>query len=79
MPTLDVRDTSFGIGVEAMKLIIKHTGESRGEKLYTVTDGFESLFSGTIDEVKRFVLIHNRKVRERREAAESVIRALRAG
>ena len=62
-----------------MKMIIKHTGTHRDEKLYTVTDGEENLFSGTIDEVKRFVLIHNRKVKERREAAESTIRALRAG
>ena len=59
-----------------MKIV--YTGTMRGRKLYTVTDGPDRFFTGTIEEVKRFVLIHNAKVRVRRESAETVVAALRS-
>ena len=62
-----------------MTLKITHTGTHRGKKLYTVTDGCDRFFTGTIDEVKRFVLLHNLKVRERREAADALLASVRAG
>lgn len=60
-----------------MKLKITPSGSVRGEKVYTVTDGCDRLFSGTLEEVKRFLVIHNSKVRQRKEAADAFVAALR--
>lgn len=62
-----------------MRLLIKQSGMHRGEKLYTISTGEDPLFTGTLDEVKRFLAIHNGKVRERRRQVEAAEAALRAG
>lgn len=62
-----------------MKMTIKQSGSHRGQKLYIVTDGVDRMFTGTLEEVKSFVLLHNAKVRERQESADAAVRALRAG
>jgi len=60
------------------KLKISQTGSVRGQKLYTVTDGSSRFFTGTLDEVKRFILIHNHKVQEREEAEAAYLAAVRS-
>ncbi len=62
-----------------MKLKITHSGTSKGEKLYSVTDGFDCMFTGHLEEVKRFILIHNAKVQRREAEAAAVVASLRAG
>ena len=62
-----------------MTLKIVYSGTSRGRKIYTVHCEGERYFTGTLEEVKRYILIHKTKVRERREAAEAMIAALKAG
>lgn len=57
---------------------IQYTGTLRGKKLYTVTSGSDRFFTGTLEEVKRFVMIHNAKVRERKEAEMAILAAARA-
>ena len=61
-----------------MKLKITHTGSVRGQKLYTVSDGQDRFFTGTLEEVKRFIILHNRKVGARKQAAEAMIAQLRS-
>lgn len=56
---------------------ITFVGTSRGQKLYAVTSGDSRFFTGTLEEVKRFVLIHNQKVMDRREQAERQTAALK--
>jgi hypothetical protein len=60
-----------------MKMRIVRNGSVRGQKMYTVTDGQDRLFTGALDEVKRFVIVHNEKVRVRREAAEALLASIR--
>lgn len=60
-----------------MTLKITYAGTMRGQKLYTVTSGGDRFFTGTLEEVKRYILIHNTKVRERKEAAQTVIAVMR--
>jgi hypothetical protein len=62
-----------------MNMKIQYSGTMRGKKLYTVTSGSDRFFTGTLEEVKRFVMIHNNKVRERNEAFEAILTAIRAG
>ena len=57
---------------------ITYTGTMRGSKLYTVTDGRDRFFTGTIDEVKRFIMIHNTKVQNRKAAAQALEAALKS-
>lgn len=61
-----------------MNLIIRNAGAQRGVKLYSVYGGADRYFTGTLDEVKRFVAIHYAKIRERREAYEAHLRAIRS-
>lgn len=61
-----------------MKLKITHTGSVRGQKLYTVTDGRDRFFTGTLEEVKRFLVLHNHKVTERKQAAEALLQIIRS-
>lgn len=61
-----------------MKLKITHTGSVRGQKLYTVTDGYDRFFTGTLEEVKRFIVIHNAKVRARKTAADAILQEIRS-
>jgi len=60
-----------------MTLKITYAGTMRGQKLYTVTNGGDRFFTGSLEEVKRYILIHNAKVRERSEAAEAIQNAIR--
>lgn len=60
-----------------MTLKITYAGTMRGQKLYTVTSDGDRFFTGTLEEVKRYILIHNGKVRERQENAEAVLEAIR--
>ncbi|MAG56896.1 MAG: hypothetical protein CMJ83_11435 [Planctomycetes bacterium] len=61
-----------------MTLKITYAGTMRGQKLYTVTSEGDRFFTGTLDEVKRFILIHNTKVRERQDAADALLLSIRA-
>ena len=58
---------------------ITYTGTMRGKKLYTVTSGGDRFFTGTLEEVKRFLVIHNSKVRERQVAFDALLSSIRAG
>lgn len=60
-----------------MTLKITFTGTMRGQKLYTVTSGSDRFFTGTLEEVKRYILIHGAKVRQRRQAADVVTATIR--
>lgn len=62
-----------------MLMRIQYSGTMRGKKLYTVTSGSDRFFTGTLEEVKRFIMIHNGKVRERKENFEAILSAIRAG
>ncbi len=50
----------------------------RGKKMYTVTANGERLFTGAIDEVQRFVEIHEHKIRERDAAEAAILNQVRA-
>ena len=52
---------------------ITYTGTMRGKKLYTVTDGLDRFFTGTLDEVKTYIAIHNQKVKARKDASNAVL------
>lgn len=60
-----------------MTLKITYAGTMRGQKLYTVSSGGDRFFTGNLEEVKRYILIHNSKVRERSEAADALLNAIR--
>ena len=62
-----------------MRITITADGRHRGLELYRVSDGVDRLFTGTLEEVKTFLTIHQAKVRERREAEAALLRAARAG
>ena len=61
-----------------MKLKISYSGTTRGQKLYTVSDGYDRFFTGTLEEVTRYILLHNHKVMEREEAAQALLRKIRS-
>ena len=61
-----------------MTLKIKFAGTTRGKKLYTVSRAGDRFFTGTLDEVKRYIALHNAKVRERKEAADALLREIRS-
>ena len=61
-----------------MTMKIQYAGTMRGKKLFTVTSGSDRFFTGTLEEVKRFVMIHNSKVRERKVALDAILSAIRA-
>jgi len=61
-----------------MTMKITYAGTMRGQKLYTVTSEGDRFFTGTLEEVKRYILIHNAKVRGRQENAEAVLASIRA-
>ena len=50
----------------------------RGERLYTVFGDGERFFTGSMEEVKRYVVIHYAKIRERREAEEAILAKVRS-
>lgn len=62
-----------------MFMKIQFSGTMRGKKLYTVTSGGDRFFTGTLEEVKRFIQIHNHKVKERKDAFEAILSTIRAG
>jgi len=57
---------------------ITYVASLRGKKIYTVTLGPDRLFSGTLEEVKCFIEIHNEKIRQREMAVASLLSAMRA-
>jgi hypothetical protein len=61
-----------------MNLVIKCTGLVRGVRLYSVYGEGDRYFTGSLDEVKRFVTIHYSKIRERREAYEAHLQTVRS-
>ncbi|MAB90044.1 MAG: hypothetical protein CMJ90_11360 [Planctomycetes bacterium] len=60
-----------------MTLKITYAGTVRGKKIYTVTSYGDRFFTGTLEEVKRYILIHNAKVQERKKAADVLTAAIR--
>ncbi len=61
-----------------MTLKITYAGTTRGSKLYTVSKAGDRFFTGTLEEVKRYIVLHSAKVRERKEAADALLRQIRS-
>ena len=61
-----------------MSLKITASKKARGTQLYDVSYDREVYFTGTMDEVKRFIHLHYTKVRERREASEAHLESIRS-
>ncbi|HMS15426.1 MAG TPA: hypothetical protein PKA37_01210 [Planctomycetota bacterium] len=61
-----------------MNLVIKCCDPLRGERLYSVYGDGERFFTGTMDEVKRYVVIHYAKIRERRKVEEAILAKVRS-
>ncbi len=57
---------------------ITYVASIRGKKIYAVILGSDRLFSGTLEEVKCFIEIHNEKIRQREAAEANVLSGLRA-
>lgn len=52
---------------------ITFAGTVRGKRLYTIWDGRQSLFVGTLAEVKRFIVVRTEKLNQRRLAEETLL------
>jgi len=61
-----------------MKMTITHSGSVQGQKVYTVSNGQDRFFTGTLEEVKRYILVHNHKVMERRIVVDALLRTIRS-
>jgi hypothetical protein len=61
-----------------MQLKITYSGTMRGQKLYAVSGGGDRFFTGTLEEVKRYIIIHNEKIRQRRDHEQALLAAMRA-
>ncbi|MSR74044.1 MAG: hypothetical protein EXS14_01020 [Planctomycetes bacterium] len=57
---------------------ITYVASIRGKKMYAVTSKGEHLFTGAIEEVQRFIEIHNAKIRERGALEAALLQQIRA-
>jgi hypothetical protein len=52
---------------------ITYSGTIRGKRLYTIWEGRQSLFVGTLAEVKRFIVVRAEKLAQRRAAEDALL------
>jgi hypothetical protein len=52
---------------------ITYAGTVRGKRLYAIWEGRQTLFMGTLAEVKRFVVVRTDKLTRRREAEAALL------
>ncbi|HYC77038.1 MAG TPA: hypothetical protein VEI02_05360 [Planctomycetota bacterium] len=52
---------------------ITYSGAVRGKRLYTIWEGRQALFMGTLTEVKRFIVVRTEKLDRRREAEAALL------
>lgn len=52
---------------------ITFAGSVRGKRLYAISEGRQTLFMGTLAEVKRFIVVRTEKLVHRREAEAAVL------
>ena len=60
-----------------MSLKITYSGSLRGKRLYTVSDSHETLFTGTLVEVKRYIVVRTEKIQRRAQAEQSYLSQVR--
>ena len=60
-----------------MTLKITYAGSLRGKRLYSVSDGRERLFMGTLPEVKRFIVVRTEKLNRRADAENAYLIQMR--
>ncbi len=60
-----------------MSLKITYAGSLRGKRLYTVSDGRETLFTGTLVEVKRYIVVRTEKLHRRIQAEQAYLTQVR--
>jgi hypothetical protein len=52
---------------------ITFAGTVRGKRLYAIAEGRQTLFVGTLAEVKRFIVVRTEKLVRRREAEAALL------
>lgn len=69
--------SSYPQGRGSPHMKVTFTGTLRGKKIYAVVDGSDRMFSGTLEEVKRYLLVRNHKIRERENALAAHLQQVR--
>ena len=57
---------------------ITYDGTIRGKRLYTIFEGRDRVFTGTLHEVKRYLLVRVEKSKRRIEAEQAYLIAVRS-
>jgi hypothetical protein len=60
-----------------MSLNITYEGTIRGKRLYSIYEGRDRVFTGTLDEVKRYLLVRTEKSHRRIQAEQAYLMAVR--
>jgi hypothetical protein len=60
-----------------MTLKITYSGTVRGKRLYTIYEGRDPVFTGTLHEVKRYLLVRTEKIHRRVTAEQAYLVAAR--
>jgi hypothetical protein len=60
-----------------MTLKISYSGTVRGKRLYTIHEGRDPVFTGTLHEVKRYLLVRTEKIHRRVQAEQTYLAAIR--
>jgi hypothetical protein len=58
-------------------LKITYVGTVRGKRLFTIYEGREPVFTGTLHEVKRYLLVRTEKIHRRVKAERLYLAAIR--
>jgi hypothetical protein len=61
-----------------MTLKITYAGTVRGKRLFTIFEGRDPVFTGTLHEVKRYLLIRTEKAHRRVAAEQEYLAAVRS-
>jgi hypothetical protein len=60
-----------------MTLKITYEGTVRGKRLFTIYEGRDRVFTGTLHEVKRYLLVRTEKTQRRVQAEQAYLLAVR--
>jgi hypothetical protein len=60
-----------------MTLKISYAGTVRGKRLFTIHEGRDPVFTGTLHEVKRYLLVRTEKIHRRVHAEQTYLATIR--
>jgi hypothetical protein len=60
-----------------MTLKITYAGTVRGKRLFTIFEGRDPVFTGTLHEAKRYLLVRTEKIHRRMHAEQVYLAAVR--